>query len=171
VSDTLEVEYIEERGPGIPELPSDVQLGGAPAPEPVAPVYPGWEEQTVEQFLLGFGAGVHMLIGQAESDWLMTRKDLERIAPPMTRIANRWEPALRLSPYADPLLVAHGMALYGWRSALERARALRDRQEQAEASPRARYERAPEGSPEEPGEQPVDEDTETYFPTRGEPSE
>jgi hypothetical protein len=76
---------------------------------------------------------LHMLAGVAEKDWLMTVADLDRIAPPLTRIANRYEPALRLSPLADPLLVAHGFALYGWRSALERKRALRDAEEQEPA--------------------------------------
>jgi hypothetical protein len=128
----IEVDYLEERGPGIAELPTGqdgmVLLGGDPAEEEqqAPPVYPGWEQETVEQFLMGFGAGTHMLIGAAEKDWLMTKRDLARIAPPLTRIMNRWEPAVRMSPYADPLLVAHGFALYGWRSGLERNRALRD---------------------------------------------
>ncbi len=129
MSAVLELEYTEGGGPGIVELPADVQFGGEPAPDDQQALpgeYPGWEQETVEQFLMGLGAGVHMMIGAAEKDWLMTQRDLERIAPPMTRIANRWEPALRLSPFADPLLVAHGFALYGWRSALERSRALRD---------------------------------------------
>jgi len=129
MSAVLELEYTEGGGPGIVELPADVQFGGEPAPDDQQALpgeYPGWEQETVEQFLMGLGAGVHMMIGAAEKDWLMTQRDLERIAPPMTRIANRWEPALRLSPFADPLLVAHGFALYGWRSALERSRALLD---------------------------------------------
>jgi hypothetical protein len=121
-----EVDYVEQAGPGIPELPDAPPSDALPAGQPVAPIYPGWEQGTVEQFLRGTGAGIHMLIGASERDWLMTEKDLERIAPPLTRICNRWEPALRLSPIADPLLVAHGFALYGWRSALERQRALRD---------------------------------------------
>lgn len=124
--------YVETQGPGIPELPqgaTDEQLTGLRGDVQV-PLYPGWEEDTVREFLLGAGAGLHLMLSDAEAErsWLMTQEDLRRIAPPLTRIANRWEPALRLSPYADPFLVAKGLALYGWRSALEDARARRDRQ-------------------------------------------
>lgn len=125
---TVELEYVEQAGPGIPELP--------PGPPPAAAVDPPiepqilWEQEQIETFLKGTGEGLHMLAGVAEHDWRMTQKDLERIAPPLTRIANRYEPVLKLAPVADPLLVAHGFALYGWRSALERQRALRDQREQ-----------------------------------------
>jgi hypothetical protein len=153
-----DLEYLEDHGPGIPELPE-----GAPSPDGAAgvvepPQFPGWEQDTIEQFLRGTGAGIHMLIGAAESDWKMTRADLDRIAPPLTRIANRWEPALRLSPLADPFLVAHGFALYGWRSALERQRALRDREE----SPAPRYEHGEEEH--EPIQQTEEEELPTHEP-------
>lgn len=168
----LEVDYLEERGPGVAELPAAqdgmVLLGGDPAEEePAPPVYPGWEQETVEQFLMGFGAGTHMLIGAAEKDWLMTRRDLERIAPPLTRIMNRWEPAVRMSPYADPLLVAHGFALYGWRSALERNRALRDQAaEEGEVIDGAAYERprAKQADVEDAGEDDDNDVAPGYFP-------
>lgn len=127
---TVEIDYLEEGGPGIPELAEGPPAPDVPVGEDGPPLLPGWEQETIETFLQGTGAGVHMLIGQTERDWLMTKKDLERIAPPLTRIANRWEPALRLSPIADPLLVAHGFALYGWRSALEAKRAQRDAEEE-----------------------------------------
>jgi hypothetical protein len=133
-----EIDYLEETGPGISELPEHVELPpGAEAEQP-QPLYPGWDPDAVEAFVKGTGAGIHMLIGQTERDWLMTEKDLERIVPPLTRICNRWEPALKLSPVADPLLVAHGFALYGWRSALERKRAMRDAEVEL-AGPRAGY--------------------------------
>ncbi len=128
----VDIDYVEETGPGIPELPA----AAVPEVEPegaTEQALPGWELETIEQFLRGTGAGLHMLAGVTDKDWLMTQADLERIAPPLTRIANRYEPVLRLSPVADPLLVAHGFALYGWRSALERKRALRDAEEQAAA--------------------------------------
>lgn len=132
----VDVDYLEETGPGVTELP-EVQ---PTAPETQQELtqslleLPGWTEESVATFVQGAGAGIHLLIGQTDQDWLMTKKDLQRIVPPLTRICNRWEPAVRLSPYADPLLVAHGFALYGWRSALEAKRAQRDRA-QAEAGP------------------------------------
>jgi hypothetical protein len=129
-----EIDYVEGPGPGIPELPAGPIVEPIDDAEQAAPEQlPGWEVETVEQFLRGAGAGLHMLAGVAERDWMMTQADLERIAAPLTRIANRYEPVLRLSPMADPLLVAHGFALYGWRSALERKRALRDLQDELAA--------------------------------------
>src|SRR5438552_7326064 len=120
MNDVDEIDYLEDSGPGIPDLPQTPAPALPPGAEPApAAGPPGWEQDTIETFLQGTGAGIHMLIGQTERDWLMTEADLKRIAPPLTRICNRWEPALRLSPAADPLLVAHGFALYGWRSALE----------------------------------------------------
>jgi hypothetical protein len=144
MSDAVEeIDYLEQaRGPGIPELAAGDRDTPAPPEELEPSLYPGWDLETIETFLSGTGAGIHMLIGQTEQDWLLTEKDLERIAPPLTRIANRWEPALRLSPVADPLLVAHGMALYGWRSALEMKRAKRDAEEEPEG-PAVSYERGP----------------------------
>jgi hypothetical protein len=130
MSPPTELDYVEEHGPGIPELPAGPPIAQDEPEQPVDErALPGWEQETIEQFLRGTGAGLHMLAGVGERDWLMTQADLERIAPPLTRIANRYEPALRLSPIADPLLVAHGFALYGWRSALERKRAQRDGEE------------------------------------------
>lgn len=123
-----DVDYVEQRGPGIPDLPQldPRELAPPVGGEVLEPQFPGWSQDAIEAFLKGIGHGVHMMIGQGEQDWLMTKQDLERMGPPLTRIANRWEPALRLSPYADPLLVAHGAALWAWRSVLERQRAIRD---------------------------------------------
>lgn len=110
-------------------------------------MYPGWSQEHFETVLSGFGSGMHMLLGQTDQDWLMTKEDLDRIAPPMTRIANRWQPALRASTYADPFLVAYGLTLYTWRSMLERARAMRDAEPAPDPdAPRARYERSPEAA-------------------------
>jgi hypothetical protein len=139
------LDYVEEAGPGIAELPEGPQrppidTDGQGA---VLQTYPGWSQETIEQFLQGSGAGIHMLIGAAERDWLLTSKDLERIAPPLTRICNRWEPALRLSPIADPLLLMHGLALYCWRSLLEAKRAQRDAEDAVDGEPVATYERGP----------------------------
>ena len=134
-ADVDELDYVEGPGPGIPEISSDRQLPPpAVAGELVAPEVPQWEQETIEKFLEGAGAGLHQLLGQGERDWKMTQADLDRIAPPLTRIVNRYEPTARLSPMADPLLVAHGVILYGWRSMLEAKRAERDREAQPSES-------------------------------------
>lgn len=145
----VEIDYLEETGgPGITELPSEVDAPPAQTRLGVEggdlAAYPGWELEHVEQFLKGTGAGIHILLGQGERDWLMTKADLERMAPPLTRIANRWEPALRLSPLADPFLFTYGAVLYVWRNALIMQRAKKDKQAADAVEPDARYEYAGE---------------------------
>lgn len=132
-----EISYLadDDEPAGIVDLgEARARANGGPPPiaEPEIPleVYPGWELEQVQELLKGAGAGIHLLIGAGENDWKMTEADLERIGKPLTRIVNRWEPALKLSPVADPLLVAKGFAIYGWRSALEQKRAQRDQAEQ-----------------------------------------
>jgi hypothetical protein len=166
---TIDIDYLEEgAGPGIAEIPEDLELRGAAEEEEAAAaqgaeVLPGWDQATIEQFLRGTGAGIHMLAGRAENDWLMTEKDLERIAPPLTRICNRYEAVLKLSPMADPLLAAHGFGLWGWRSALEAKRAQRDAEEAEPAGPG--YERGPAPTKDEPPElNELAEPQATYFP-------
>jgi hypothetical protein len=148
------IDYVEGGAPGIPDLPRMPDLREAQLEqEQFQPsMYPGWSEDHFHTILRGFGSGMHLLLGQTDQDWLMTQEDLDRIAPPMTRIANRWEPALKASTYADPFLVAYGLTLYTWRSMLERARALRDAEPLPDPqAPRARYERSQE-QPQDTGE-------------------
>jgi hypothetical protein len=172
------LEYVEGPGPGIAELPEqtegDLQQGAEELRGGAQPEYPGWQLDHVETFLMGLGSGIHMLIGQSEHDWEMTRADLERIAPPMMRIANRWQPALRASVYADPFMVAYGFALYGWRSALERARAIKDREAALEGAPAAGYARPGDDNLDvevDAGEQPTEEfqAVEPMFPSAAVP--
>ena len=139
----LGIDYLESDGPGpgITDLPSAIEQ--PPAGERVGAMavdveLPGFQLEHVESFLKGTGAGIHLLLGQNEREWLMTKADLERMAPPLERIANRWEPALRLSPYADPLLFTYGSVLYVWRNALAVQRRKKD--QAAKAAAGAHYE-------------------------------
>lgn len=155
-----EIDYVEETGPGIPELPEptvEQPLEGEP-PEPPQL----WEQDTIEDLLEGLGSGLHLMLGKGPDDWEMTEVDLARIAPPLTRIANRYEPVARLAPMADPILVARGFALYGWREAIRSRNFAR----QAAAPAGPRYEPVIDGA-EPPEEEPPIEDDETpapYFP-------
>lgn len=94
-----------------------------PAAEPKALIE--WEQDTIEALLGLKGRALHAAIGVAEEDWRYTELDLAAIAPPLTRICNRYEPVQRLAAHADPLLL--GMALFGYgvRSLEERAAMLR----------------------------------------------
>jgi hypothetical protein len=137
-----EVDYVEGPGPGIADLSQepDEQPTQEIAQVELEPA-PRWEQETIEQLLLGTGSGLHYMVGVGERDWSMTQTDLKRIAPPLTRICNRYEGIMRYAPMADPLLVAHGVVLYAWRSELERQRVLKDRKDAVQGD--ARYEASP----------------------------
>jgi hypothetical protein len=79
-----------------------------------------WEEDPVAGLLGMKGRLLHAAAGAAEADWIYTELDLAAIAPPLTRIANRYEPIRRYATHADPVAVAAGIFAYATRSMLER---------------------------------------------------
>jgi hypothetical protein len=79
----MDVDYVEQPGPGIPELPAGAPAGVVEDAQLLPVEVPKWERETIEQLLRGTGAGVHWMWGVSERDWLMTKTDLERIAPPL----------------------------------------------------------------------------------------
>lgn len=166
----LEIDYLESDGPGpgVTELPSAIEAppGDQRAGEMAVDVaLPGFELEHIEAFLKGTGAGIHLLLGQNDREWLMTKADLERMAPPLERIANRWEPALRLSPYADPLVFTYGAVLYVWRNALAMQRRKKD--QAANAPGGAVYEYSDAGAQEDEvvdSEEPAGGPDGAYFP-------
>jgi hypothetical protein len=122
--------YVAGPGPGFdPNTPPEVQ----PPPEgeqQEGPPPEDWDEAKVSDWLKNAGDALHAGFGIGEYDWALTRRDLERIAPPMTRILNRYEPTRAVARFSDPLAVALGMGMYGWRSVLERSAVLRARAEE-----------------------------------------
>jgi hypothetical protein len=75
--------------------------------------------------LLGVqGRALHAGIGVAEQDWVYTEADLAAIAPPLTRICNRYEPVRRYAAHADPVMVLMGVGATITRSMLERRQVL-----------------------------------------------
>lgn len=116
--------YVDDAGPGFDESTPPPE---EPTPEhgALGPLADEWQEQQVGDWLRNAGALAHAAIGVADNDWTMTESDLERIGAPLTRILNRYQPARAVAGYSDPLAVAAGFGLYGWRSALERTQALK----------------------------------------------
>lgn len=101
----------------------------APAPvlEPAVDVRPldiEWEEQTVRSILTAKGRLLHTAVGVAERDWEYTDADLAAIAPPMTRILNRYEPTRAAAAAGDELAVGIGFTGYFLRSWSERRAAI-----------------------------------------------
>ena len=100
---------------------------------------PEVEEEKVRTVLFNVGDGVHAIAGVGDYDWVMTQRDLDRIAPPLTRILNRYDAAKVAAGYSDELAVLIGAGLYGWRSMLERVAVTRaeERNQASEGPSRA----------------------------------
>jgi hypothetical protein len=128
VSETAsESELIGDTGPGFDSAAAPPPPSG-PAALSVPELVPAVDEQQIRDLLLTGGDGLHLLFGVGELDWVMTQRDLERIAPPLTRIINRYEPLARVAGQSDFLLVAFGSGMYAWRSMLERQAVLQARE-------------------------------------------
>lgn len=95
-------------------------------PDEVLPPPIEWEQDTVETLLRLQGRALHAGVGVAEADWLHTDLDLAAIAPPLTRICNRYEPIQALAKHADPLVLLLALGGYSVRSLEERAAVLRE---------------------------------------------
>lgn len=102
----------------------------APQPEPIGEPLPMlvWEEDSVRGVLTAKGAVLHMAIGVGEEDWKYTETDLETIAPPLTRILNRYPQTQALAAGGDAIALAIGFGGYGMRSILERKAVLAARE-------------------------------------------
>lgn len=128
--------YVAGSGPGFdPKTPPDIappqheeQRSGAPAGAG-AEWTEEWDEDKLRSWLTNVGDGLHEAFGIADRDLAMTQKDLERIAPPLSRVLNRYEPTRAAAQFSDPAAVALGFGMYGWRTTLERVAAKRAREE------------------------------------------
>lgn len=125
--------FIADAGPAF-----DPEAAGAEMPPPAPTAEPAelvqWEERTIEALLGLKGRALHAAAGVAEQDWRYTEVDLAAIAPPLTRICNRYEPIQRLAKYSDPMTLAFALGAYGVRSLEERQAELRLRGEEDEGA-------------------------------------
>jgi hypothetical protein len=117
--------FIADAGPAFDPERAAEQLPPAPAEPAVLPPPIEWEQDTIEALLSMKGRALHAGIGVADEDWSYTELDLAAIAPPLTRICNRYEPIQRLAKHADPLVLLFALGGYGVRSLEERAAFLR----------------------------------------------
>lgn len=97
-----------------------------PPPEPAAILDVEWDEQTVRGLLTAKGEVLHMALAvDKESDeWRYTRGDLTAIAPPLTRILNRYDATRAAAGTGDELALIIGLTGYVGRSIAERRVAL-----------------------------------------------
>jgi hypothetical protein len=148
--------FIDDPGPAF----DSKQAAAEPAPEPPAPelaagvVDVGWEEDTVRSLLSAEGQVVHSLAGVADDDWLWLSHELDAIAPPLTRILNRY-PALRAAAEAgDGMAVMIALGGHVTRSYMTRRAELVAAAAEAPAEPVTGV-RAPEGTGPPPPEEAI----------------
>lgn len=126
--------FIGDPGPQFDAGQADELGGGPPPARPRLEALPGGagvvEEDTVRGMLTAQGELVHLAAGVGEEDWRYTAADLAAIAPPLTRICNRYPAAAEtVSALGDPAAAGIGLFNYGLRSLQER-RAVLDAQEE-----------------------------------------
>jgi hypothetical protein len=139
-------EASEPRAGAEPAAPAG-ELHALPTPPPE------WEEDAVRGILTAKGQLLHVAVGVAERDWTYTEGDLAAIAPPLTRILNRYDATRAAAGTGDEIGLIIGVGGYVTRSYRERMAALRAREQEIPVPA--------SGVPAEPGTGPEDEPTTT----------
>jgi hypothetical protein len=123
-------EFIADPGPGF----DTEQAPPAPTPEqPPEVLLDEWDEQRIREALVLQGEVTHALLRVGPEDtetWLHTERDLRAIAPPLTRILNRYDITRAAAAAGDEALLAAGLVRYGARNFTRRRKLQAARQEQ-----------------------------------------
>lgn len=111
-----------------------------PAPEPAAAqLSPDveWEEATIRNLLTAKGEVLHTAIAvdKDSDEWRYTTGDLHAIAPPLTRILNRYDATRAAAATGDELALIIGLVGYAGRSIAERRVAIAAHQEHEAPAP------------------------------------
>lgn len=114
--------FVTDPGPA-----HDADAAPPPQEAPAADVLDGlaWDTDVVKGLLTAQGQALHTFAGRAESDWVYTRDELRAIAPPLTRILNRYDATRAAAATGDELALLLGLTGYVGRSIDERRKALR----------------------------------------------
>jgi hypothetical protein len=119
----------EDGGAAAPETPEAGPAELHALPEAM------WEQESVSSILNAQGTALHAVAGVGQSDWVYTEADLMAIAPPLTRILNRYPATRAAAGTGDELAVAIGLGGYVSRSYRERKAVLDFLASQAEEAP------------------------------------
>jgi hypothetical protein len=98
-----------------------------PEGEPAAELLDGlaWDSEVVRGLLTAQGQALHTFAGKGEDDWIYTRDELRAIAPPLTRILNRYDATRAAAGTGDELALLIGLTGYVGRSISVRRDVLR----------------------------------------------
>lgn len=125
-TDSSASEFLADPGPAFdPELSPaapEVQLEDELVAEPE-----GWREETIRNLLETQGRATHALlrVGPADTEtWKHTEDDLRSIAPPLTRMLNRYDATRAAAAAGDEIALGAALATYGARNYSKRRRLL-----------------------------------------------
>jgi hypothetical protein len=130
-------EFLADPGPTFDEK----NAPAAPPPdavEEVAAALEEWDEPRIREILTLQGEVTHELLRVGKDDtetWIHTEKDLRAIAPPLTRILNRYDATRALAAAGDEALLAAAVVRYGARNFTKRRRLLAARAAEAAETP------------------------------------
>jgi hypothetical protein len=79
-----------------------------------------WDPAVVKSMLQAQGSALHAVAGKAEQDWIYTKDELSAIAPPLTRILNRYDATRVAAATGDELALILGLTGHTMRSLQER---------------------------------------------------
>jgi hypothetical protein len=103
-----------------------------PAPEPeledeLLQELEQWDEKQIRELLTLQGEITHAVFAAGPDDdetWYQTERDLNAIAPPLTRIANRYDAIRAAAAAGDEILLASAVSRYAARNYVKRRRLL-----------------------------------------------
>ena len=117
--------FVSDAGPEFdPELspePPELELVD---PELEEELSEGWEEKQVREILTTQGSATNFFLRLHPDDetWKHTEEDLSAIAPPLTRILNRYDATRALSAAGDEVVLGTALFNYGARNVTQRRR-------------------------------------------------
>lgn len=120
--------FISDPGPVFdPEhLPTVDELYDDEPPGLIEQAVEGWHEHTVRELLTTQGHLTHMLLrvdaAGDEDTWKHTEDDLSRIAPPLTRMLNRYDATRAAAAAGDEISLVSAVSVYATRNYLARRR-------------------------------------------------
>ncbi len=119
-------EFFADTGPAFdpsraPEAP------GVEEDELAPELLEGWREDTVRSLLVTQGNVTHALLKVGAEDaetWKQTEDDLHAIAPPMTRLLNRYDATRAAAAAGDEIALGAALVAYGTKNYTRRRRLL-----------------------------------------------
>jgi hypothetical protein len=117
----------DDQGDDVEEIPPDVDVG------------------TVRSILAGLGNVGSMVDRAAPNLWRFTDSELDQLAPPICRLANRNETLRRALLHGDFVVIAMGLSTYAVRNVTARKEATNGQRNQAQSGHRPDGGQAPFG--------------------------